>query len=104
MITSSARKPHRDLSDYLVWLPEEGETEADAVTLIHTFADSAAEHRAAEWDRADSDYPIAANDGTLIVMTRDKVTGEEAMFRVTGYFDPVYSATRQEPPKEKECA
>jgi hypothetical protein len=75
---------------FLVWRPENGETEEDAREVEALDAETAAEDFA-EWDDSQGDYTIVrGSDATLHVRPRDG--GDVERFQVSGEAVPQYSA------------
>ena len=81
---------------FLVWEPDQSETEEDAREVEASDAETAAEDRAEEVD-SNGDYTIVGgSEATFHVRPKDDPSAPVEVYVVTGESVPQYSATKRE--------
>ncbi|MBD9573786.1 hypothetical protein IB260_00565 [Pseudomonas sp. PDM23] len=86
------------MSDFLVWCPDYGHEEDDAMHVRDSYDHAAAAREWAErYEQRNADYNIANGECVTVMVHR---LGEDTQaFAVSGYAQPVYTATaiREQP-------
>ncbi len=102
ILESTFLPAHKCHPAWLVWDPDQGNTVEDARTIYALNAEWAAEKWAEEDDSDSAEYSIAQGTST-VVCVQPKEGGPIEKFKVTGEYEPTYSAELVEEPSKESA-
>lgn len=80
------------MSDFMVWCPDYGQEEEDAMHVRDSYDHAAAARDWAEkYEQSNADYNIA--NGECVTVKVHRLGGDTQTFAVSGYAQPAYTAT-----------
>ncbi len=88
---------HPDTKSFLIWCPEKGETEGDAMVLFSSDPEMVVEEWAEYTDTEGAEYTIVAGKESPVVMVRERDRGkgvwkQATIWKVSGRSIPEYTA------------
>ena len=83
------------MNAYLVWCPDDGETEDGAMPIIAFDPENAVTIWAEKGDYDSAEFSIAKGNSVNVLVRRADKSDEPMRYEVSGEFEPVYFVSRR---------